>query len=37
MSVIGLAYVANGWVAEMLAHPYGADMLIVIREAGQRF
>src|SRR5687767_11131876 len=37
MSVIGLAYVANGWVAEMLSHPYGADMLIVIREAGQRF
>jgi hypothetical protein len=37
MSVVGLAYVARGWVAEMLWHPYGADMLIVIREAGQRF
>src|SRR5687768_15970844 len=34
MSVIGLAYVANGWVAEMLLHPYGAVMLIVIRGAG---
>lgn len=37
MSVIGLSYVAYGWVGEMLWHAYGADMLIVIREAGQRF
>ena len=37
MSIIGLSYVAYGWVDEMLWHAYGADMLIVIREAGQRF
>jgi hypothetical protein len=36
MSVIGLSYVAYGWVDEMLWRPPGADMLIVIREAGQR-
>ena len=37
ISVIGLSFVAYGWVGEMLWHAYGADMLIVIREAGQRF
>src|SRR5919106_1858054 len=37
MSIIGLSYVTYGWVGEMLWHAYGADMLIVIREAGQRF
>ena len=37
LSIIGLSYVAYGWVGEMLWHAYGADMLIVIREAGQRF
>jgi hypothetical protein len=37
VSIIGLSYVAYGWVDEMLWHAYGADMLIMIREAGQRF
>jgi hypothetical protein len=37
LSVIGLAYIAYGWVGEMLSHAYGADMLIMIREATQRF
>ena len=37
VSIIGLSYVAYGWVGETLWHAYGADMLIVIREAGQRF
>ena len=37
MAIVGLSYVAHGWVGEMLWHGYGADMLIVIREAGQWF
>ena len=37
LAVIGLSYVAYGWVGEMLWNVYGADMLIVIREAAQRF